>query len=193
MPITISFGRRGDYSPFLGFLGVSSEGKSSPSQLISVNAVAAGINSTNSSNIDVTNSYVTGNQDSTAYELFDVSYTDFRDEDSNSFTDAQSLVDYINDRAQVAQDNIRLFFSRSQAVTNNTTVSRNTSFEYRIPDSGLLSIFWKENTFPQGVTVSRYDRRIVSGIISSTGDYYLSYEKANAVGISTSTLHIEVV
>ena len=190
MPITISFGRRGDFSPFMGFLGVSSEGQSSPSQLISVNAVSAGINSTNNSNLDVFNTYV---NHSSGYELFDVSYTEFRDENNNPFTDAQSTVDYINDRAQVAQNNTSLFFNYRPFVVNQITVSQNVPFDYKIADPGLLSIFWEENSFPAGVTVSEYDHRIVSGTISSTGDYYLQYEKANAVGITTAVLHIDVV
>jgi hypothetical protein len=174
----------------MGFLGVSSEGQSSPSQLISVNAVSAGINSTNNSNIDILNIYL---NHSTGYELADVSYTEFRDESNNPFIDAQSVVDYINDRAQVAQENVSLFFNYRPFVVNQITVGQNILFDYKIADPGLLSIFWEESTFPSGVTVSEYDHRIVSGTISSTGDYYLQYEKANAVGITTAVLHIDVI
>ena len=174
----------------MGFLGVSSEGQSSPSQLISVNAVSAGINTVNNSHIDVTNSYVNGN---TGYELFDVDYNQFRDDNNNTFTDAQAVVDYINDRSQVAKDNVSLYFTPSTSAVNQITVSQSTAFDYQIPDIGLISIFWEESSFPSGVTVSQYDHRVVSGTISSTGDYYLFYEKTNSVGISTSTLHIEVV
>ena len=193
MTIKISFGLRGENSPFMGFIGVSSEGQSSPSSIVSVDAITASVSAANTNGINITNSNVGENQDGAAYELHNVDYRDFRGDNNSPFTSAESVADYINSEIQLITDNIILRYTKLPNTVGILTVAQNVQFQYKLPDPGVLSIFWDENTFPSGVDVSHYDNRIIQGIISTVGDYYLEYEKTNATGITTSTLHLEII
>ena len=190
MTIKISFGLRGENSPFIAFLGISSIGQSSPSNLVSVNGINAG--TTGSNLVNVENTFETDRSDTTFYELFNVHYSNFIDDNNEAFNDASEVADYINDKAELLAGNTSLRFSRLNVGVTTIAVSSGVAFTHSITDAGLLSIFWDRDTFPSGVAVSPFDRRKVTGTISSVGDYYLSYDKANAVGITTSSLHIEV-
>ena len=190
MTIKISFGLRGENSPFIAFLGISSIGQSSPSNLVSVSGINAG--TTGSDLVNVENTFETGRGDTTFYELFHVHYSNFVDDNDEVFNDASEVADYINDKAELLEGNVALRFNRLNVGVTTIAASSGVAFTHSITDAGLLSIFWDRDSFPSGVTVSPFDRRKVTGTISSVGVYYLLYEKANAVGISTSSLHIEV-
>lgn len=191
MTIKISLGLRGEDSPFIAFLGISSEGQGSASAIVSASSINA---STNGSDlVSVENTSASGRSDNTVYELLDVHYTDFVDNNDASFPNASAVSDYINDQVELLSENVSLKFSRLSVGVSTISVSSGVAFTHSITDPGLLSIFWDRDTFPTGVSVSPFDRRKVTGIITNTGDYYLAYDKANAVGISTSSLHIEVV
>ena len=177
----------------MGFIGVSSEGQSSPSSIVSVDAITASVSAANTNGINITNSNVGENQDGAAYELHNVDYRDFRGDNNSPFTSAESVADYINSEIQLITDNIILRYTKLPNTVGILTVAQNVQFQYKLPDPGVLSIFWDENTFPSGVDVSHYDNRIIQGIISTVGDYYLEYEKTNATGITTSTLHLEII
>ena len=191
MTIKISLGLRGEYSPFIAFLGISSVGQGSGSAIVSVSSINA---STNGSDlVSVENTSDSGRNGSAVYELLDVHYTDFVDNNDASFPNASAVADYISDQVELLSENVSLKFSRLSVGVSTISVSSGVAFTHSITDPGLLSIFWDRDTFPTGVSVSPFDRRKVTGIITNTGDYYLAYDKANAVGISTSSLHIEVV
>lgn len=193
MTIKITFGVRGEYSPLMGFLGVTSSGQSSPSSIVSINSVVASVSIGNTFGVNIENTYVSSNQSSTSYDLYNVDYREFRDSNNNEFISPEAVTDYINSSIQIATDNIALRYTRLPSVIGITTVTQNTPFEYQIQDPGVLSIFWKKLSIPLGIEVSQFDNRTISGILTSVGDYYLEYEKANATGLTTSTLHISVV
>ena len=193
MTIKISFGLRGENSPFMGFIGISSTGQSSPSSIVSVDSITANVSVANTNGVTIINSNIGENQDVIAYELHNVDYRDFRDDNNSSFISAESVVDYINTEIQLITDNIILRYTKLPNTVGILTVAQNVQFQYKLPDPGVLSIFWDESTFPSGVDVSHFDNRILHGTITTTGDYYLEYDKTNATGITTSTLHIEVI
>lgn len=191
MTIKISFGLRGENSPFITFLGISSIGQSSASTVVSVSGINAG--TTGSELVNVENTFESGRSDTTVYELFNVHYSNFIDDNDEAFNDASEVADYINDKAELLAENVSLRFSRLNVGFSTISVSSGVAFTHSVTDPGLLSIFWNRDTFPSGVSVSPFDRRKITGTISSVGDYYLAYDKSNAVGITTSSLHIEVV
>ena len=193
MTIKITFGLRGSNSPFMGFIGISSEGLSSPSSFVGIDAITASVSSENINGVDIINTNISQNQDAYAYELHNVDYRDFRDDNYSSFISAESVVDYINTEIQLISKNIVLRYTKLPNHVGILTVAQNVQFQYKVLDEGMLSIFWDSNTFPASVDVSHFDNRIISGVITSTGDYYLDYDKTNASGITTSTLHIHVI
>lgn len=193
MTIKISFGLRGENSPFMGFIGVSSTGQSSPSSIVSVDSISASVSVANTNGVNIINNTIGENQDVVAYELHNVDYRDFRGDNNSSFTSAESVADYINTEIQLITENIILRYTKLPNTVGILTVAQNVQFQYKVPDPGIISLFWDENTIPPGVDISHYDNRIVQGTITTIGDYYLEYDKTNATGITTSTLHIEVI
>ena len=178
----------------MGFIGVSSTGQSAPSSIIPVDSVAASVSIANTNGVNITNERVGDNQGGlTAYELHNVDYRDFRGDNNSSFTSAEAVADYINTEIQLIQDNIILRYTKLPNTVGILTVAHSVQFQYKLPDAGILSVFWDETTFPSGVDVSHFDNRILNGTITTPGDYYLEYDKTNATGITTSTLHIEVI
>lgn len=177
----------------MGFIGISSEGLSSPSSFVGIDAITASVSSENINGVDIINTNISQNQDAYAYELHNVDYRDFRDDNDSSFISAESVVDYINTEIQLISKNIVLRYTKLPNHVGILTVAQNVQFQYKVLDEGMLSIFWDSNTFPASVDVSHFDNRIISGVITSTGDYYLDYDKTNASGITTSTLHIHVI
>ena len=63
--------------------------------------LSAEINANDPTRVDIINDIRTQNNASTQYEFYAVSYTDFADRDNNAFSDAQAMVDYINENANV--------------------------------------------------------------------------------------------
>ena len=190
MTIRISLGLRGEYSPFISFLGISSMGQGSGSAIISITSVNASTNGADL--VSVENTAESIRNHSTVYELSDVHYTDFVNHYGAAFPNAPAVADYINDQAELLTENVTRHSHLLDVGISTITVSSGAAFTHGIGESGILNVFWDEDTFPSGVTVSPFDRRIVTGIITNTGNYYLAYDKANSVGISTSSLHIEV-
>jgi hypothetical protein len=63
--------------------------------------LSAQINSDNAGRVDIINDIRSANDPETRYEFYAVDYTDFADRDGNSFANAQSMVDYVNENANV--------------------------------------------------------------------------------------------
>lgn len=177
----------------MGFIGLSSVGQASPSPFIGVEDIIASVSIGNTYGIDILNTRMSQNQDANVYELHNVDYRDFTDDNNNAFISAEAVVDYINTEASLISQNIILRYTRLPNYVGILTVAQNVQFQYKLLDQGVISIFWDESSFPPSVDVSHFDNRIISGVITTTGDYYLEYEKTNASGITTSTLHIEVI
>ena len=89
MTIKISFGLRGENSPFITFLGISSIGQSSASTVVSVSGINAG--TTGSELVNVENTFESGRSDTTVYELFNVHYSNFIDDNDETFNNASEV------------------------------------------------------------------------------------------------------
>ena len=63
--------------------------------------LSAVINSDDPTRVDIINDVRTQNEQEVQYEFYAVNIDDFADRDGNSFADAQAMVDYINDQANV--------------------------------------------------------------------------------------------
>ena len=65
------------------------------------NCLSGEINATDANNVNIINDIRTAQTGVNKYEFFNIPYTDFEDKDGNQFTDAQSVVDYIDENANI--------------------------------------------------------------------------------------------
>jgi len=63
--------------------------------------LSAQINADDATRVDIINDIRSQNEETTQYEFYAVSISDFADKDGNSFADAQAMVDYVNANANV--------------------------------------------------------------------------------------------
>ena len=192
MTISIARGPRGADSPFLIFYGSTSNSSSPTDGVNFVSNITAAVNATNPNGVDITNDLATAGAGTNVYEVFDAPYDEWRDLNDSSFSSAGEVVNYINTLTAERVDSIN---SRYNFVGTASTiqVTQNVAFEHSVAQDYISGYFWREIDFPNGVEVSRYDRRIISGIITQIGLYDLTYEVANQSGIATNTLTLDVL
>ena len=95
MPIRIHRGPGGSNSPFVSFVGVSSDSGSASSNFNFVENIKAEI-SGDPDKVDIVNRMATDYSPHTVYEIQEVHYTDWLDDDGNPFTSAVGVASYIN-------------------------------------------------------------------------------------------------
>ena len=193
MTIQITRGPQGSRSPVISFVGTASDGTSSADVFNNVFNITAIVNIADTDRVDVYNNNLTATAGETIYVIRGVSYTDWIDENGNTFDSAIDVVAYINNQATESVTNLINRVSSPIGGGQVVTVGVNSSFEYKAQYQGGAGFYWSESSFPPNVEVSRYDRRKISGTISSTGSYVIDYEVANVNGITSSFVTINVV
>ena len=151
-----------------------------------ITAVQSGIGAThvNIKNVPLseTNGYDT-------YEIANSHYSEWRDNDGNSFASALEVVNYINEYAGIAT---QVLPAPIVGLITTVTVNQEMDPFYATHDrSG--GYFWDPTTFPPGVEVASYDARVLTGTPTATGTFFPSVTVANFYGITTSTCTVEVV
>jgi len=192
MTIQIVRGLRGDQSSSIAFVGVSSDKISSAKYLHEANAITARVGVNDAVDI-VDDRLSTNNGGGTTYDLHGVHYSEYRDLDGNTFSSAVGVVSYI-EALQVGIATA-MYLRRSLPLTiagDTFNVTANVEFTYDATKTRGVSYFWDGSTFPNGVSVSVYDRRKLTGIITETGSYNISYEVANGLGTVQTSVEIIV-
>jgi len=192
MTIQIIRGLQGIQSSSIAFVGVTSDNTSSAKYLHEANAITASVGSNDTVDI-VDDRLSTNNGGGITYDLFGVHYSEYRDIDGNTFNSAVGVVSYI----QAIQVGIEtaMYLRRSKPLTisgNTLNATANIEFEYDASKIRGVSYFWDGSTFPNGVSVSVYDQRKISGIITETGSYNIEYEVANGLGTVQTSVNIIV-
>ena len=193
MSIKITCGPAGMGSSIIIFSGVSSEGNSSANIINSVIGVAARLNEYDSDLVEVIDVYGTINRGHDTLDVQPTHYSQWVDEDDNPFQNAGDVLGYI--------DGCRLGYLGHQSAITRTPrigvagalVGVGSFFETSISTMTTGAIFWDESTFVPGVEVSRFDRRKISGTISSTGTYNFAYTASNLNGDSSGVLTVTVL
>ena len=192
MTIQIVRGMRGSQSASIAFVGLSSNKISSAKYMHEANAITASVGSNDT--VDIVDDQLSLNNGGTStYDLHGVHYSEYRDLDGNTFSSAVGVVSYIED-LQVGI-HTALYLRRSLPHTHvpqPVNATGNVQFSYDATKTRGVSYFWDESTFPNGVTVSSYDQRKISGIITQTGSYNIVYEVANGLGTVQTSVNIIV-
>lgn len=191
MTIRIKRGILGEQSPYIAFVGVTSNNTSSAKYLHEANSFSAEAFNDEVNIIDDILSINNGGGDT--YDMFAVNYSEFRDIEGNQFSSAVDVVSYIESLQSgiVTATYLRQILPvTSSGDTFNATA--NVEFTYDATKVRGVSYFWDGATFPNGVSVSIYDQRKITGIITETGSYNISYEIANGLGTVQTSVNIIV-
>ncbi len=193
MAIRIKKGPSNGSSPLLSFLGVSVDGNSASSQFNLITNILAQVNSQDNTRVDIVNLDLTAQNGTQILELASVSFDDWLGDQNETFTTAQEVVDYINIEV-IAQTIAKLEIVTNTATANSgiVTVGAGVTFSYKANGTGGIAYYWNELDFPPGVWVSTYDHRVISGVVTTPGNYIINYEIANQVGITSTVLDLVV-
>ena len=192
MTIQIRRGPLGDQAVSIAFVGVSSEGSSSVHVVNNINNILAQV-SADPFKVDIIDLNGTENNGGvTTLELFGVHYTDWRDSEGNTFGNAGDVLNHIT---ELKNNFVRLNTVRVVSAGSSTTVSFATStpFEYTALFDNTLEHYWNENDFHSTVSVSTFDNRKISGIVTVPGTYVYNLTTRVPVGIVTVAITLDVV
>ena len=193
MTIRIRKGPGNGSSPLIRFLGISSEGTSSVSQFNLITNVSAQINAFDANSVDILNLELTSQNNGTAvFELEEVSFGEWRDEDNNTFSSAVEVVQYVDGLVAEASDKLNRYSSQPVGVASVFSAARNTPISFKFMVDNAVAYYWNEGDFPAGLTVSPYDQRILQGSIAFPGNYSIQCEVANIVGVTTDFVQLNI-
>ena len=193
MAIKITRGVRGIASTYIAFVGSTSDGVHAVNPVSNVLNITAQLNVEDSTCVDVVNDSQSFNVGYTSFEIFCIPFDEWVDNDDQSFTTAQEVVDYINTQVQISIDSAQESVAAPLGIATSLQVAQNTPFTYSAAQNDGIGYFWDDTYLPNGVEVNRSDRRKISGIITQTGSYALYYDVANRAGTSAQVLTITVV
>jgi len=189
MAIQINRGPLGDRALFISFVGTDSTNSSSTKDihiLSNIVPVASG------DDVLVYNQVKTLTAGYTVYEVGPTHYSEWLDEFSNTFASAADVVSHIEDIKTTAENNIqRLFYPITDSY--NERFSINTQIDYTFEVDGAISYYWKQDTVPTGLTVSIFDGRVLTGIVTQTGSWDVICNVRNRAGISSVTLQMDFI
>ena len=193
MTIRMYRGVGGERSPFISFVGLSSEGSSTTSEInsrINIEAKLSG----DTDRVDVVNRIATHSQGSDILEIFGVHYTDWRDFDDNTFSSAVGVVSAINDYEYTFNDGHNVLQPTLKAGSSTSySLTSGNPYSLKIEYDGAGRYYWDQSNLPPGMDISRYDNRIIEGTPTTTGTYIVDYELGNAFGTFPQTVTITVV
>lgn len=194
MTIQITRGPRGDGSPVISFVGLTTDGNSAADTYNNIFGITPQINGSNSDAVDIVDDNATTTSGNGIFVLKGVPYTEWRDRQGSSFASANDVLTYIQDEIFVANELLQNRISTPIGIGTSINVGLNSFFEFDGSLQGGSGYFWDRNTFPSpSIEVSRSDRRKISGIVTLPGTYQVDYEVANINGITTTFVLINVV
>jgi len=194
MTIQITRGPRGDGSPVISFVGMTTDGNSAADTYNNIFGITPQINGLNSDAVDIVDDNATTTGGNAIFVLEGVSYLELRDRQGGSFASAFDVLSYIQNEISVATDLLQNRISSPIGIGTSINVGLNSFFEFDGSLEGGCGYFWDRNTFPSAnIEVARYDRRKISGIVTLPGTYQVDYEVANINGITTTYVLINVV
>lgn len=183
----------GERSPFISFVGLSSDSSTSTSNInsrINIEAQLSG----DTDRVDVVNRMATHTEGSDIYELYSIHYTDWRDFDNNPFTSAVGVVSAINDYPYAFNDGHNALQPSLKAGSpTGYSLTSGNPYTLKIEYDGAGRYYWDQSTLPPGMDISRYDNRIIEGTPTTTGTYIVDFEIGNAFGTFPETVTIAVV
>ena len=195
MAIRILKGPGGDRSIYIGLEGYDSNQQQPAEGYMNIFSASARICTTDATAVDIiddisTSSEPTGN---TVLVLQNVPHTELIGADNETFTSATEAVDYFNTLIQNHRQLVQAFTGIATHPSVNLTAPVNTSFDYTFMADSGINYFWRETSFPPGLSISPYDCRKIQGTPTSTGAYRIDVEVRNQTGILTTYLSVNIV
>ena len=188
MGIKITRGPEHEHSPFISFSG--DVPRSNPYYLIS--NITAQESESFSGSVDIVDSHQGGLIGTTVYVILDIPFADWTGVNDETFASATEVIDYVNDLKASAITALDRIHGSLYGELTTVDVGVDSSFSYTYDIEEAFSYYWVEEDFPNGVTVSAYDNRIVSGIVTETGTVDIACKVRNMAGIQTTTLRLNV-
>ena len=193
MAIKITGGPAGAGSPLIIFEGSASDGTTSANIVNSVVRVEARVNSLDSDYLEILDLFATTANGFDTLDVQPLHYSEWEDRDGNTFANTGDVKGYIDGFKPAYLASRRASKATPTILPISVSVSSGSSFSATVNNLTYGAIFWDESTFVSGVEVSRFDRRKISGTISSTGTYNFGYTVANLNGNSVGIVTVTVV
>lgn len=196
MAIQIHRGILGTLSPLIFFTGKTLDGTSAVNIANRITSITTQYNADDADYVDIVDNHTTlGNGGHTTFELLKVHYSEWEDGDGNSFGSAENVIQYIDQ--QISQSENEIAFSKTNPHTgtglpDTVNASVGIAFTYNANYYNGISYFWDGSTFPNGVSVSVYDRRRISGIITQTGSYDIEFQVTGHNGTTLTKVIVDV-
>ena len=197
MAIKITSGPAGSGSPTIIFLGAASNGNGSVNISNVANRITARINTTDADYVEVVDDFLTFSNGTEMLDIQPTHYSEWVDEDDNTFQNSGDIIGYIDGFKLTAAYHatyVRTLQVLPNCHHNTSTVDVTVGTAFTFSASNYhngIGFFWDESSFPNGVEVSRYDRRVISGIITQAGSYDIDLDVVNQSGITSAHVHID--
>lgn len=191
MPIQIGRGPLGARSLTITFVGVTTDSDypTSPSHSIGNISAVTGVDPDTVSIVDIPNNQTYPYQ---VNVLNDVHYSDWVGVDGESFANSGEVVSYI----EGLKTEVEGYYSTPRLSVGSTTtldIDVNVPFSHKIQFDNAINYFWNESDFHSTVAVSRYDKRVIAGVITTAASYQYNLEVQTIVGITSVPVTLNVV
>ena len=191
MTIKIYRGPGGNNSPFISFVGLTTDLSRSSSNVNFVDNIRAEL-SADSDRINIVNQRATERSSTTIYELEDVHYTDWEDGAGNFFSDAGSVVSFINNVAYDFDSPFDILMPRLSG-TDTFLLSANTPYDLPVVFESGVRYYWDPTNIPPGMDISRYDNRRLEGTPTTPGTYIIGLEVGSSYSNIQTTVTVIVI
>lgn len=192
MTIQINRGLLGDRSLIVSLVGSTADGTSSVDQWVRVDSLSVTYG-VDPDAINIIDNNLTTTENTTMYYLQEVHYSEWLDSDGNTFPDSQSVVNYIQNIINNANDYYNIVPRLSVGSTTEFTIPVNTNFSSKVEFDNAVNYFWERSDFQGSVDVSRFDNRVITGIISTAALYEYTLNVQTITGISSVSVYLNVV
>ena len=182
----------GERSPFISFVGLSSDGSGSISNFSIRSNIEAKVNGSGQ-HVDIVDRISSEARGIDILELGGVHYTDWRDFDNNTFSSAVGVASFINDYQYNINDGKNVLEPlRKNGHPTAYSLTSGSQYSLKIEYDGVGRYYWDESSIPPGMDISRYDNRIIEGTPTTPGTYTVYFELGNAFGLFPQSLDITV-
>lgn len=190
MPIQIGRGPLGERSLGITFVGVTTDSQYPTTPAHSIGNISAVPGTANAvSIVDIPNNTTYPYQ---VNVLSNVHYSEWIGAGGESFANAGEVISYI----QGLKSEIEGYYSTPRVSVGSTTeldIDVNVPFSHKIQFDNAINYFWNESDFHSTVAVSRYDKRVIAGVITTAALYEYNLEVQTIVGITTVPIALNVV
>lgn len=192
MTIQIKRGLLGDRSLIISLAGSTADDTSSVDQWVRIDSLSVTYG-VDPDTINIIDDNLTTTENTTMYYLHGVHYSEWLDTVGNTFPDSQSVVNYIQNIINNAKEYYNIVPRLSVGSTTEFNIPVNTNFSSKVEFDNAINYFWERSDFQGSVEVSRFDPRVITGIITTPALYEYTLNVQTVAGISSVPVYLNVV